>query len=85
MYPRRVYIEAIKRAGIPVYLPCLIRSAADFTIDAQTSEVLKTSEVCRDGIRTGLGAIAFRGQLLDYPIVDRARQTVALAKTLGVK
>ena len=31
----------------------------------------------------GLGAIQFRGQLLDYPIVDRARQTVALAKTLG--
>jgi citrate lyase subunit beta/citryl-CoA lyase len=32
----------------------------------------------------GLGAIQFRGQLLDYPIVDRARQTVALAKALGV-
>ncbi len=32
----------------------------------------------------GLGAIQFRGQLLDYPIVDRARQTVALAKMLGV-
>jgi citrate lyase subunit beta/citryl-CoA lyase len=32
----------------------------------------------------GLGAIQFRGQLLDYPIVDRARQTVALAKSLGV-
>jgi citrate lyase beta subunit len=30
------------------------------------------------------GAIAFRGQLLDFPIVDRARQTVALAKSLGV-
>ena len=29
-------------------------------------------------------SIAFRGQLLDYPIVDRARQTVALAKSLGV-
>jgi citrate lyase subunit beta/citryl-CoA lyase len=32
----------------------------------------------------GLGAIAFRGQLLDYPIVDRARQTLTLAKSLGV-
>jgi citrate lyase subunit beta / citryl-CoA lyase len=32
----------------------------------------------------GLGAIQFRGQLLDYPIVDRARQTVMLAKSLGV-
>jgi len=38
-----------------------------------------------DARARGLGAIAFRGQLLDYPIVDRARQTVALAKTLGVK
>jgi citrate lyase beta subunit len=32
----------------------------------------------------GAGAIAFRGQLLDYPIVDRARATVALAQSLGV-
>jgi citrate lyase subunit beta/citryl-CoA lyase len=32
----------------------------------------------------GLGAIAFRGQMLDYPVVDRARQTLTLAKTLGV-
>jgi citrate lyase subunit beta / citryl-CoA lyase len=37
-----------------------------------------------DARARGLGAIAFRGQLLDYPIVDRARQTVALAKSLGV-
>jgi citrate lyase beta subunit len=37
-----------------------------------------------DARAKGLGAIAFRGQLLDYPIVDRARQTLALAKTLGV-
>jgi citrate lyase subunit beta / citryl-CoA lyase len=32
----------------------------------------------------GEGAIAFGGQLLDVPIVDRARQTLALAQTLGV-
>jgi citrate lyase subunit beta/citryl-CoA lyase len=37
-----------------------------------------------DARARGLGAIAFRGQLLDYPIVDRARQILALAKTLGV-
>jgi citrate lyase subunit beta/citryl-CoA lyase len=30
----------------------------------------------------GEGAVAFGGQLLDLPIVDRARQTVALADTL---
>jgi citrate lyase subunit beta/citryl-CoA lyase len=44
-------------------------------------DVLKAFE---DARARGEGAIAFRGQLLDYPIVDRARQTVALAKTLGV-
>jgi citrate lyase subunit beta/citryl-CoA lyase len=37
-----------------------------------------------DARARGLGAIAFRGQLLDYPIVDRARQTLALAKSLAV-
>jgi citrate lyase subunit beta/citryl-CoA lyase len=37
-----------------------------------------------DARAKGQGAIAFRGQLLDYPIVDRARQTVDLAKSLGV-
>jgi len=37
-----------------------------------------------DARMRGLGAIAFRGQLLDYPIVDRARQTLALARSLAV-
>jgi citrate lyase subunit beta / citryl-CoA lyase len=37
-----------------------------------------------DARAKGQGAIAFRGQLLDFPIVDRARQTVDLAKSLGV-
>jgi citrate lyase subunit beta/citryl-CoA lyase len=37
-----------------------------------------------DARARGLGAIAFRGQMLDYPVVDRARQTLTLAKTLGV-
>jgi citrate lyase subunit beta/citryl-CoA lyase len=36
-----------------------------------------------DARAKGAGAIAFRGQLLDFPIVDRARQTVELAKALG--
>jgi citrate lyase subunit beta/citryl-CoA lyase len=45
-------------------------------------EVLAAFEAAR---ARGEGAIAFRGQLLDFPIVDRARQTVALGKTLGVK
>jgi DNA polymerase III alpha subunit len=45
MYPRRVYIEAVKRAGIRLRLPCINRSALAFTIE-------------EDGIRVGLDAIA---------------------------
>jgi citrate lyase subunit beta/citryl-CoA lyase len=48
---------------------------------AYATEVLKAFEEAR---ARGEGAIAFRGQLLDFPIVDRARQTVALAEALGV-
>lgn len=33
----------------------------------------------------GEGAVAFGGQLLDLPIVDRARQTLDLAESLGVR
>ncbi len=44
-------------------------------------EVLKAFDAAR---AAGQGAIAFRGQLLDYPIVDRARATMQLAKSLGV-
>lgn len=44
MYPRRVYIEAIKRAGIRVLLPCVNRSAGPFAIEGAA-------------IRTGLEAI----------------------------
>jgi citrate lyase subunit beta / citryl-CoA lyase len=39
-----------------------------------------------DEARTrGEGAVAFGGQLLDLPIVDRARQTLALAEELRVR
>jgi DNA polymerase-3 subunit alpha len=45
MYPRRVYIEAIKRAGIPLRLPCVNHSRGPFSVE--------------DGaIRVGLDAIA---------------------------
>jgi citrate lyase subunit beta/citryl-CoA lyase len=33
----------------------------------------------------GEGAVAFGGQLLDLPIVDRARQTLDLAESLGIR
>src|SRR5216117_2152225 len=37
-----------------------------------------------DARARGEGSIAFGGQLLDVPIVDRARQTLALAESLGI-
>jgi citrate lyase beta subunit len=48
---------------------------------AYAREVLKAFE---DARLRGLGVIGFRGQMLDYPVVDRARQTMALAQSLGV-
>ncbi len=56
MYPQRVYVEAIKRDGLVVALPCVNRSAEDFQID-------------NGQIRTGLLTIAgldesFRKRLL---------------------
>ncbi|MER3417400.1 MAG: hypothetical protein C4297_14495 [Gemmataceae bacterium] len=45
MYPRWVYVEAIKHAGYDIRLPCVNRSARDFCREDQA-------------IRTGLGAVA---------------------------
>lgn len=44
--------------------------------------VLKAFDEARE---RGEGAVAFGGQLLDLPIVDRARQTLALAEFLRVR
>ncbi|MBI4460827.1 MAG: CoA ester lyase [Acidobacteria bacterium] len=38
----------------------------------------------QDAEARGEGAIAFGGQLLDPPIVERARQTLALVESLGI-
>jgi DNA-directed DNA polymerase III PolC len=56
MYPRRVYVEAAKRASIPFFLPCVNRSESEFSIEGA-------------GIRTGLSCIrsfdeATRGTIL---------------------
>jgi citrate lyase subunit beta/citryl-CoA lyase len=48
---------------------------------ADASEVLRAFDAAH---AAGRGAIAFRGQMLDRPIVDRARQTMNLAKSLGL-
>lgn len=73
-------------SGISIIHPSQIDDAnAAFTPTAEdiryARDVLQAFEEAR---ARGEGAVAFRGQLLDYPIVDRARQTVDLAKTLGV-
>jgi len=73
-------------SGISIIHPSQIEEAnAAFTPTADdieyAGEVLKAFDEAR---AKGAGAIAFRGQLLDYPIVDRARQTMVLAKSLGV-
>jgi DNA-directed DNA polymerase III PolC len=61
MYPRRVYAEAAKRAGIRLLLPCVNHSHSVFTPE--------------DGaIRAGLGTIAsLESELLEAILVERAR------------
>ena len=73
-------------SGISIIHPSQIDEAnAAFTPSAEdiayAQEVLDAFDKAR---ARGEGAIAFRGQLLDFPIVDRARQTIVLAKSLGV-
>ena len=73
-------------SGISIIHPSQISAAnAAFTPTREemeyAGEVLQAFEAAR---ARGDGAIALRGQLLDYPIVDRARQTMALGKSLGV-
>jgi citrate lyase beta subunit len=73
-------------SGVSIIHPCQIDAAnAAFTPTqeemAYAAEVLQAFEA---GRARGDGAIALRGQLLDFPIVDRARQTVALGRSLGV-
>jgi citrate lyase subunit beta/citryl-CoA lyase len=73
-------------SGISIIHPSQIDAAnAAFTPTREemeyAAEVLQAFEAAR---ARGDGAIALRGQLLDYPIVDRARQTMALGKSLGV-
>jgi DNA-directed DNA polymerase III PolC len=41
MYPRRVYVEAVKRAGIEVLLPCVNRSEREFSLEAEDDKVTR--------------------------------------------
>jgi len=61
MYPRRVYVEAAKRAGIPFRLPCANRSADTFTWEG-------------DAIRVGLGAVATLSEELRAAILGERQR-----------
>ena len=70
----------------------LIHPAQIDLVNAAFTPASEELDYCRrvvqafdEGRARGEGAIAFGGQLLDMPIVDRARQTLALAEYLGVK
>jgi DNA-directed DNA polymerase III PolC len=66
-YPRRVYVEAVKRAGLALRLPCVNRSDGPFLPerDGQTGE---------EAIRVGLDAIAGLPQELRVRLlVERGR------------
>ena len=57
VYPRRVYVEAIKLAGLRMLLPCVNHSEEKFTPE-------------KAGIRTGLGAIATLPEEVRQRILD---------------
>jgi len=67
----------------------LIHPAQVAEVNAAFTPTAEEVDYCRrvvqafdDARARGEGAIAFGGQLLDMPIVDRARQTIALAESL---
>ena len=69
----------------------LIHPSQVDTVNAAFSPTPEEMDYCRkvvaayaEGVARGEGAIAFGGQLLDPPIVDRARRTLALAESLGI-
>jgi len=74
-------------SGISIIHPAQVEIAnAAFTPAADevdyAQRVLKAFDEAR---ARGEGAVAFGGQLLDLPIVDRARQTLELAELLGIR
>lgn len=71
MYPRRVYIEAIKRAGIPVRLPCVNRSQRTFSVEPRDAD----SPADALAIRTGLGLIhGLEEAVIEAILSDRRRR-----------
>jgi DNA-directed DNA polymerase III PolC len=83
MYPRRVYVEAIKRAGIEMRLPCVNRSAGPFTIEAcgigfrscQSRNITRQDwNPIPQAIRAGLDAIGSLDEAVKLAVLEeRAR------------
>jgi len=73
-------------SGMSLIHPAQINEVnAAFTPTAEEVDYCRRVVQAFDDARArGEGAIAFGGQLLDMPIVDRARQTIALAESLKV-
>jgi len=71
-------------SGMSLIHPAQINEVnAAFTPTAEEVDYCRRVVQAFDDARSrGEGAIAFGGQLLDMPIVDRARQTIALAESL---
>ncbi|MCS6975972.1 MAG: DNA polymerase III subunit alpha, partial [Gemmatales bacterium] len=75
MYPRRVYIEAIKRAGIPVRLPCVNRSQRIFSVEPRDAEAKAVGHGDAAAIRTGLGLIhGLEEAVIEAILEDRRRR-----------
>src|SRR6516162_414746 len=74
-------------SGISVIHPAQVEIAnAAFTPTAEEIDYARQVLEAFDEARArGEGAVAFGGQLLDLPIVDRARQTLELAELLGIR
>lgn len=71
MYPRRVYVEAIKRAGIPVRLPCVNRSGRMFSVEPREAE----NDSDAWAIRTGLGLLhGLEEAVVEAILEDRQRR-----------
>jgi citrate lyase subunit beta/citryl-CoA lyase len=85
----RKFAQQSRRLGFSAM--SLIHPAQIDDVNAAFTPTPEEIDYCRrvvqafdDAQARGEGAIAFGGQLLDKAIVDRARQTLALAESLGV-
>ena len=85
----RKFAQQSRRLGFSAM--SLIHPSQIDDVNAAFTPTAEEIDYCRrvvqafdDAQARGEGAIAFGGQLLDKAIVDRARQTLALAESLGV-